>query len=107
MSDLVNRLRECVIPEIREHLNADYVKAETIGDVARAADLIQSQAARIERLEAALRKISEYLPLFDYCGSDEFGVRVDRPGSPHDRGREREAKHLSSIARAALKEGQS
>lgn len=67
-------------------------------------DPLRVEAAdRIASLEAALEQIAEYLPRFDYVGSDEFGIRMDRPGSPYDRGREQEAKHLSGIARAALK----
>jgi hypothetical protein len=54
----------------------------------------------IERLRKALRTIAEYRPLFTYVGR-----RPDIPGSPYDRGRAHEAKHLSDIASAELERG--
>lgn len=68
-----------------------------------AAKRIQSQAARIERLEVALREIKDHKPRYDYV---EVGVvneeAFSRPGSPYDRGREFEARLLSEKAARAL-----
>ena len=68
------------------------------------ADRIEALGAENARLREALGKIAEYLPSFDYAAVGEYGVRRDIPGSPFDRGRDQEARHLSSIARAALGE---
>lgn len=59
--------------------------------------------AERDRLRAALLKIAEYLPSFDYVARDEFGKCTDLPGSPYDRGKADASAHLSAIARAALK----
>ncbi len=53
---LVVKLRECVIPEIRAHMKAEYVSPEAIRDVSQAADLLQSLAAERDAAHAAGRK---------------------------------------------------
>lgn len=64
----------------------------------------EAAEANLERAREALDKIAEHLPLFDYIGSDEFGLRSDLPGSPYDRGKADMGELLSGIARAALDE---
>ncbi len=70
--------------------------------LASARTALAASEERVKVLTEALRRIADYLPLFDYVGSDDFGSRHDLPGSPYDRGRADEASLLSGIARAAL-----
>lgn len=60
--------------------------------------------AKLAKAVEGLERIANYEPMFDYAGSDEHGFRVDIPGSPHDRGREREANYLTGMARRLLAE---
>lgn len=98
--DLVKRIRN----HVRMLELTGNGKMQRAYDMREAAARIEQQAEEIDRMRAQLSRIAEYLPMFDYCGSDEFGIRMDRPGSPYDRGREQEAKHLSWMAAEALKE---
>lgn len=67
------------------------------------ARLATAEADALEMREA-LQRIADYLPYFDYVAHDSYGhVQPDRPGSPYDRGKADASKHLSEIARAALK----